>query len=311
MIAMATAEQELEALALNYLRPREARDIVEWCRQNIVLVDKANAFSGPWSDANCPYVREPLRAMVDAGVETVVLEWASQLFKTTLLIGFTCFIIENDPGPLLWVMNNDRMARNFNQKRFEPTIEASEVLSAFKPENPDNYDLRFEVHRGELGGQPGVGPVPVFDRGRVEQMAADHPERGGRAGFGAATDAVVSKFQTYFNEHADGAGGGDHAGIFARDARAVLRAIAVHRGIFHDDVCGAAVGPGVAAEVGELGSGEGGGDSALCVPIFGAAVRRGGAGENFAARGVAGEVAARAGGSAAAATVPEFQVERV
>jgi phage terminase large subunit GpA-like protein len=141
MIAMATAEQELEALALNYLRPREARDIVEWCRQNIVLVDKANAFSGPWSDANCPYVREPLRAMVDAGVETVVLEWASQLFKTTLLIGFTCFIIENDPGPLLWVMNNDRMARNFNQKRFEPTIEASEVLSAFKPENPDNYKL--------------------------------------------------------------------------------------------------------------------------------------------------------------------------
>lgn len=64
-------------------RPQVARSL--WCEQNLYLPAETSATPGPYDLARYAYLRQPLDAVDDPEVEQVVLCWATQLGKTTLL----------------------------------------------------------------------------------------------------------------------------------------------------------------------------------------------------------------------------------
>jgi phage terminase large subunit GpA-like protein len=67
-------------------RPRIELDRAKWCEQNLRMPAEVSAKPGACDLVRYAYMREPLLAADDPNVEVIVLVWATQLGKTTLLI---------------------------------------------------------------------------------------------------------------------------------------------------------------------------------------------------------------------------------
>lgn len=72
-----------EAVAALAPRPTLARS--EWCSRELYLPPESSATPGVYDLERYPYLREPLDAVDDPRVKQIVLCWATQLGKTTLL----------------------------------------------------------------------------------------------------------------------------------------------------------------------------------------------------------------------------------
>lgn len=87
-----------------------------------------SAQHGRYSLTFCPYAREPMDCANDATVRTVVLMWASQTTKTTLLENVLSYFIEADPSPILMIQPTVEMAQAWSKERFTPTVRDTPIL---------------------------------------------------------------------------------------------------------------------------------------------------------------------------------------
>lgn len=81
----AKAEREVISAAVAALEPRPLIARSAWCAENLYLPAETSATPGPYDLTRYAYLREPLDAVDDPEVEMIVLCWATQLGKTTLL----------------------------------------------------------------------------------------------------------------------------------------------------------------------------------------------------------------------------------
>ena len=63
--------------------------------------DRAEA--GPWRTKRTPYLEEPMRAFTDPKVHKIVMVAASQVGKSELELNIIGYIIDQDPGSILYV----------------------------------------------------------------------------------------------------------------------------------------------------------------------------------------------------------------
>ncbi len=108
------------------LPPRQT--VSEWADANRIIAAGTSPEPGRWSTARAPFTREPMDCFNDPDVDTVVLEWSSQIAKTEVLINVAAFFIAQDPSPQLFVLPDLGLAESFSRSRFGPTIEATPAL---------------------------------------------------------------------------------------------------------------------------------------------------------------------------------------
>ena len=83
------------------------------------------------------YVREVLENWRDPKTKKVSLCWGSQTAKTTSIYVGLGFVIDQSPGPILWVWSNEKQARNFSNDRLLPFCEDSPALAKHLPKTLD------------------------------------------------------------------------------------------------------------------------------------------------------------------------------
>ena len=128
----------------------------EWANANRVLSNRASAEPGTFRWQRAPYQREWLDAMVEDGVEEVVLMTASQVGKTEVLNNILGYFIDQDPSPILVVQPTVDLAEAWSKDRLTPMLDETPCLRAkvsdAKSRDSDNTILHKSFDGGHVSG---------------------------------------------------------------------------------------------------------------------------------------------------------------
>lgn len=113
----------------NY-RPPENLTVSQWAERYRVLSRESSAEAGPWRNARTPYLVEPMDAITDAAVRHVTLVASSQVGKSELELNAIGYIIDQDPGSMLYIQPKLDDAKKFSRLRIAPMLRDSPRLRA-------------------------------------------------------------------------------------------------------------------------------------------------------------------------------------
>ena len=113
---------KLLARVLANMQPPADLTVTEWAEQNRRLSPEASAETGPWRVSRTPYLREPLDAFADPKVRRLVLVSSSQVGKSEFENNLIGYIIDQDPGSILFVHPYSTDAKEYSKLRIAPMI---------------------------------------------------------------------------------------------------------------------------------------------------------------------------------------------
>lgn len=130
MTSRAATRRLMRAIArgLAGMQPPENLTVTEWAECKRYLSTEASAEPGLWRTSRTPYLREPMDAFTDPRVRHIVLVAASQVGKTELINNIIGYIIDQNPGSILFVHPTTIDAREFSKLRIAPMIRDSPAL---------------------------------------------------------------------------------------------------------------------------------------------------------------------------------------
>ena len=114
--------------SVKMFKPPEELTVDEWADKHRRLSPETSAEAGPWRTARTPYLKEPMEAFTDPKVHEIAMVAASQVGKSELELNIIGYIIDQDPGSILFVQPTLDDARKFSRLRIAPMIRDSKVL---------------------------------------------------------------------------------------------------------------------------------------------------------------------------------------
>ena len=116
--------------AVRNFKPPEDLTVAEWADKYRRLSPESSAEAGPWRTSRTPYLREPMEAITDPKLHKVVMVAASQVGKSEFILNTIGYIIDQDPGSILFVQPTIDDAKKFSRLRVAPMIRDSKRLRA-------------------------------------------------------------------------------------------------------------------------------------------------------------------------------------
>ena len=112
---------------VNYTPPTDLT-VSQWAEAHRVLSRENSAEAGPWRNARTPYLVEIMDAFTDPKVEKLTLVASSQVGKSELELNIIGYIIDQDPGSVLYIQPTVDDAKKFSRLRIAPMIRDSASL---------------------------------------------------------------------------------------------------------------------------------------------------------------------------------------
>ncbi|MFW5433715.1 phage terminase large subunit family protein [Paenibacillus apiarius] len=108
----------------NYTPPEDLT-VSEWAATHRVLSPENSAEAGPWNNNRTPYLVEVMDAFTDPRVEKITLVASSQVGKSELELNIIGYIIDQDPGSILYIQPTLDDAKKFSRLRIAPMLRDS------------------------------------------------------------------------------------------------------------------------------------------------------------------------------------------
>ena len=108
--------------AVRGFKPPEVLTVAQWADKKRRLSPETAAEPGPWRTSRTPYLLEPMEAFTDPRVHKIVIVAASQVGKTEFELNVIGYIIDQDPGTILFIHPSLDEARKFSRQRLAPMI---------------------------------------------------------------------------------------------------------------------------------------------------------------------------------------------
>lgn len=121
------------------MMPPDDITVTQWAEKHRRLSPEASAEAGPWRTERTPYLKEPMDAFSDPKVRHIVMVAASQVGKTEFELNCIGYIIDEDPGSILFVHPTNVDAKEFSKLRIAPMIRDCPTLRA-KVSDPARRD---------------------------------------------------------------------------------------------------------------------------------------------------------------------------
>ena len=145
--------EEIQILAADVLTPPPDLSVSEWADENRRLSSESAAEKGEWRTDRALYQRAVMDAMgANSAYESVVLMWAAQSGKSSMLENFTGYIIDLDPGPLLVVEPREADAEAFSKDRLAPMLRDTPCLQGKVADSRSRDSNNTILHKKFLGG---------------------------------------------------------------------------------------------------------------------------------------------------------------
>ena len=137
--AAARKAMKLFRSVLAGLKPPDNLTVSQWAEKHRRLSTETAAEPGPWRTSRTPYLREPMDAFTDPRVRHIVMVAASQVGKSEFLNNAIGYIIDQDPGSILFVHPTTIDAKDYSKLRIAPMIRDCPTLRR-KVSDPKSRD---------------------------------------------------------------------------------------------------------------------------------------------------------------------------
>lgn len=111
----------------NYTPPADLT-VSEWAAEHRILSRESSAEAGPWRNERTPYMVEPMNAFSDPRVREISVVAMSQVGKSEMELNIIGYIIDQDPGSVLYIQPNLDDAKKFSRLRIAPMIRDCDTL---------------------------------------------------------------------------------------------------------------------------------------------------------------------------------------
>lgn len=106
---------------LGFMPPADLT-VSEWAEANRRLSRESSAEAGPWRNDRTPYLVDIMDAFTDPRVRHITLVAASQVGKSEFELNCIGYIIDQDPGSILFIHPTETDAKEFSKLRVGPMI---------------------------------------------------------------------------------------------------------------------------------------------------------------------------------------------
>jgi len=134
------------AKAVKYFKAPEELSVSQWADKYRRLSSENSAEAGPWKTSRTPYLREVMDAFTDPKVRRITLVAASQVAKTEMILNMIGYVIDNDPGSMMFVLPTVATGEDLSKRRIAPMIRdckrLKEKVSDIKSRSINNSILR-------------------------------------------------------------------------------------------------------------------------------------------------------------------------
>lgn len=117
---IASNEVSLARMLYGALAPKPLIKTSAWATQNLFLSKEEGPEPGLYSCKDVPWQAQVMDAVDSIEVESLVIEAASQVGKTTISKAIMGKVIDTDPSPILNVQSTQAAARNYSITRLKP-----------------------------------------------------------------------------------------------------------------------------------------------------------------------------------------------
>lgn len=103
----------------------------------------------PWSNDIVPYAAMPMDCWTVPYIQKIILCWAPQTGKTN--VGFNClsYSIDQDPGPAMYVMPDEKVTKRISRRRIIPMFKGTPRLAQYlSPRSDDTSTLSVHFMNG-------------------------------------------------------------------------------------------------------------------------------------------------------------------
>lgn len=114
--------------ALSGMTPPDDLTVSQWAEAKRRLSAESAAEPGPWRTERTPYLREPMDAFTDPKVRHIIMVAASQVGKSEFLNNCIGYIIDEDPGSILFVHPTTIDAQEYSKLRIAPMLRDTPAL---------------------------------------------------------------------------------------------------------------------------------------------------------------------------------------
>ncbi len=125
--------------AIAGMMPPDDLTVSQWAAKNRRLSSESSAEPGPWRNERTPYLVEPMDAFTDPRVWHIVMVAASQVGKSEFLNNCIGYIIDEDPGSILFVHPTTVDAKEYSKLRIAPMVRDCPTLQR-KVADPKSRD---------------------------------------------------------------------------------------------------------------------------------------------------------------------------
>lgn len=108
--------------------PPEDLTVDQWADKYRILSQENSAEPGLWRTNRTPYLREIMKSFTDPKVRRIVMVAASQVGKSEAILNMIGYVIDQDPGSILFVQPTLDDAKKFSRLRVAPMIRDSKRL---------------------------------------------------------------------------------------------------------------------------------------------------------------------------------------
>lgn len=116
--------------SVKYFKPPEDLTVSQWAEKYRRLSAEISAEPGLWKNTRTPYLVEIMNAFTDPKVSKISVVAASQVGKSEVQLNCIGYIIDNDPGSILYIQPTIADAEKFSRLRIAPMIRDTPRLRA-------------------------------------------------------------------------------------------------------------------------------------------------------------------------------------
>lgn len=110
----------VESIVSDVMRPPANLTVSQWADQYRFLSSEASAEAGRWRTTRTPYLRDVMDSFTDPNVRHIVMVAASQVGKSEFELNAVGYIIDQDPGSILYIHPTVGDAKEFSRLRIDP-----------------------------------------------------------------------------------------------------------------------------------------------------------------------------------------------
>ncbi|MCD8201265.1 MAG: phage terminase large subunit family protein [Clostridia bacterium] len=104
------------------MKPPEELTVTQWAERERRLSTESSAEPGIWRTSRTPYLRAPMDAFTDPKIRRIVMVAAAQVGKSEFINNCIGYVIDQDPGSILFVQPTTIDAKDYSKLRIAPMI---------------------------------------------------------------------------------------------------------------------------------------------------------------------------------------------